>query len=119
MSNDNGLVDEFAKLQEIKKQIDEKINKIRQDIINLAQEKQTDVLFGADKKCSIKEYEKIIYPKDKENFVNLIKNKGLYDRFSSLNYFKLAPAVRKKELDLEILSLIKKEKDFRLSLKDK
>ena len=119
MADDNGLVDEFAKLQEEKKQIDERINNIRKAIIKLAQEKQTDILFGDDKTCSIKEYEKLIYPDDKETFLNLIKQKGLYDKFSSLNYFKLSPVIRKKEIDSDILKLIKFEKDFRLSLKDK
>jgi hypothetical protein len=117
MSNDNGLVDELAKLQEMKKQIDEKIIDLKQNIIKLALEKNTELLFGINNKCSIKEYEKIIYPEDKINFLELIKNKGLYDKFSSLNYFKLAPAVRKMEIDEEILRLIKKEKDFRISLK--
>lgn len=79
-------------------------------------QKNTDLLFGTHKKCSIKEYEKVIYPEDKENFVRLIKDKGLYDRFSSINYFKLNPAVIKGEIDQEILSLIKKEMAFRIFL---
>ncbi len=98
--------------------IEEKLDNIKKEIIGLAQEKNTDVLFFFCKKCSIKEYEKIIYPDDKEGFAELIRSKGLYNKFSSLNYFKLAPAIRKKELDAEILGLIKKEKDFRLSLRD-
>src|SRR3989344_7642165 len=113
MANDNGLVDEFAKLKEERELIDEKIDSVRKAIIKLAQEKQTDILFGNDKNCSIEEYEKAIYPEDKEGFLSLIKQKGLYDKFSSLNYFKLAPAIRKKELDSNILKLIKFEKDFR------
>ncbi|GBE20318.1 hypothetical protein BMS3Abin17_01056 [archaeon BMS3Abin17] len=119
MANDDGLVDEFERIQKLKSEIELKEKEIKIKIIELAKEKNTDILFGTNKKCSVKEYEKIIYPEDKENFVNLIKNKGLYDKFSSLNYFKLAPAVRKKELDSEILDLIKKERDFRISLKDK
>jgi len=119
MTNDNGLIDEFERLQEIKKRTDEKIENLKKEIIKLAQEKQTDVLFGNNKKCTIKEYEKLVYPENKEGFVNLIKIKGLYDKFSSLNYFKLAPAIRKREIDNEILDLIKTEKDFRIALKDK
>jgi hypothetical protein len=118
MSNDNGLVDEFERLQELKKQTEERIEDIKKEIIELAREKNTDTLFGNNKKCSIKEYEKLIYPENKESLIGLIKIKGIYNQFSSLNYFKLAPAVRKKEVDKEILDLIKIEKDFRLSLKD-
>lgn len=119
MANDNGLVDEFEKLQEIKKQIDEKLDKIRQDIINLAQEKQTDILFGNNKKCSIKEYEKIIYPEDKNKIITLLKEKGLWNELSMINYSRFGSMARKKDLDEELINLIKKEKAFMVILKDK
>ena len=108
MSNDNGLVDEFERLQEIKKQIEEKIENLKKEIIKFSQEKNTDILFGNHKKCSIKEYEKVIYPEDKTQILELIKRKGLYNRFSSINYFKLNPVVIRGEIDKEILDLTKK-----------
>lgn len=118
MSNDNGLVDEYAKLQKLNDEINKKIEEIKNKIIALSQEKNIDVLFGTHKKCSIKEYEKVIYPEDKKILIEMIKSKGLYDQFSSLNYFKLSPRIVKQEVDQEIIDLIKKEKAFRLSLKD-
>ncbi|MFH1430888.1 MAG: hypothetical protein ABIG37_00260 [Nanoarchaeota archaeon] len=118
MSNDNGLVDEFAKIQETKKQIEEKEKELKNKIIELSKEKNTDVLFGNNKKCSIKEYDKVIFPEDKTLFVQLIKSKGLYNKFSSVNYLKLSPAIVKDEIDKEIAELTKKEKAFRLSLRD-
>ncbi len=118
MSNDNGLVDEYEKLQNLKKEIDEKIDKLREALIQLAQQKNTDVLFGNHQKCSIKEYEKVIYPEDKSYFLEVIRKKGLYDKFSSLNYFKLGPSILKGQVDKEIIDLIRKEKAFRVSLKD-
>ena len=66
----------------------------------------------------IKEYIKIVYPKDKTLIVTLIKDKGIYDRFSSINYLKLGPAIVKGEVDKDISELTKQEKAFRLSLKD-
>lgn len=118
MANDNGLIDELEKLQNLKKEIEQKEAELRNRIIALAQEKSIDILFGTNKKCSVKEYIKVIYPEDKYLLVNLIKNKGLYEKFSSLNYFKLGPAIIKGEIDLEIARLTKQEKAFRLSLKD-
>ena len=118
MSNDNGLVDEFEKLQNLKKEIESKEAELKGKIIELARQKNTDILFGANKKCSIKEYTKVIYPEDKTFFVELIKKKGFYDKFSSINYLKIGPAIIKGELDKEIIELTKKEKAFRLSLKD-
>ncbi|MBS3155257.1 hypothetical protein J4404_02025, partial [Candidatus Woesearchaeota archaeon] len=81
-------------------------------------EKNTEILFGTNKKCSIKEYEKIVYPENKTLILELIKKKGLYDKFSSINYFKLNPAIIKGNVDKDIIELTKREKAFRLSFKD-
>ena len=116
MSNDNGLVDEYEKLQRLKEEIDKKIEEIREKIIILSKERSADILFGINKKCSIKEYEKIVYPENKTFLIEIIKSKGLYDRFSSLNYFKLSPAIIKGEVEYDIASLVRKEKAFRLYL---
>lgn len=62
MSNDNGLVDEYDRLQCLKKELEEKIEKMRWEIIRLAQNRNTEVLFGTHKKCAIKSYMKVIYP---------------------------------------------------------
>jgi len=118
MSNDNGLIDEFEKLESQRKEIEVKEDELKKKIIELAREKNIGILFGTNKKCSIKEYEKVIYPDDKTIIVELIKKKGLYDKYSSVNYLKLNPAIIKGEVDKEVADLTKKEKAFRLSLKD-
>jgi hypothetical protein len=116
MANDDGLVDEFERLRKLKEEVDQKIEKIRVEIVNLAKLKNTDVLFGTNKKCLIKEYEKIVYPEDKTKIIELIKAKGIYEKYSSINYLKLSPAIIKGALGQEILDLVKKEKAFKLSL---
>jgi len=118
MSNDNGLVDEYEKLESLKKEIEVKEQELKNKIIALAKEKNTEVLFGNKKKCFIKEYAKVVFPEDKTQIVNLIKLKGLYERFSSVNYLKLSPAIIKCEVSKDILDLTKIEKAFRLSLKE-
>ena len=118
MSNDNGLIDEYETLEAKKKEIEQREAELKKKIIELAKQKNTEVLFGNNKKCSIKEYDKIIYPEDKTQILELIKKKGLYDRFSSVNYLKLSPAILKEEIDNEIIGLTKKEKSFRLSFRE-
>ncbi len=118
MTADKEIIDEFDNLQKAKKELEEKEKELRSRIIELAKQKNTNILFGSHKKCSIKEYEKVVYPEDKTRLIELIKNKGIYDKFSSINYFKLSPAIIKGELDNEIEELVKKEKAFRLSLID-
>ncbi len=118
MSNDNGLVDEYENLEKQKKEIEQKEEELKKKIIALAQEKNTDLLFGNHKKCSLKEYYKIIYPEDKTPILELIKKKGLYDRFSSISYLKLNSAMAKGQIDQDITNLTKKEKAWRLSFRD-
>ncbi len=118
MSNDNGLIDEYARLESQKKEIEQKEEELKKKIIELANQKNTEVLFGNNKKCFIKAYEKVVYPDDKTLILELIKKKGLYEKLSSINYIKLGSAITKGEVDKEIADLTKKEKAFRLSLKD-
>lgn len=118
MSNDNGLIDEYESLEKQKKEIVQKEEELKKKLIALAQEKNTEVLFGNHKKCSIKEYIKIIYPEDKTPIIELIKKKGIYDRFSAISYLKLNSAIIKEQVDKEISDLTKKEKAFRLSFRD-
>ena len=117
--NNKILVDEYDNLQNIKKDIENKIEKVKKELISLSITNNTNILFGTHKKCSIKEFEKVIYPEDKEILISTIKNKGLYEQFSSLNYFKLGPKILKGEIDKDIIDLVKKERDFRISLIDR
>lgn len=116
---DRELVDEYDKLQNAKKEIEDKIENLRRAIFDLAKQKNTQILFGTHKKCSVKEFEKVVYPEDKTLLIEMIKRKGLYDKFSSINYLKLGPKILKGEVDSEIIELVRKEKGFRVSLIDR
>lgn len=118
MANDEGLVDEYEKIQKLKEELELKEKEIREKIIELAKKKNTEILFGSHSKCSIKEYEKIVYPEDKTQIINLMKQKGIYESYSTLNYMRLNSAITKGNVTEEIVKLVKKEKAFRLSLKD-
>ena len=118
MINDDGLVDEFEKLENLKKEIEQKEEELKKKLIELAKQKNAEVLFGMHKKCFIKEYEKIIYPEDKNLLIKIIKEKGLYEGLSQLNYPRLSSKIIKNELDEEIIGLIKKQKEFRIMLRD-
>lgn len=111
------LVDEFAKLKQSIKEAEEKIEELKNDLIEFTKQKKIDMVFGTEKKCSVKEYENVIFPEDKkEELIKLLKDKGIYEEFSLLNYFKLKPSILKKEVDEDIIKLTGKEKAYRLSL---
>ena len=117
--NEKSLVDDFVLLQKKQKVIEDEIELIKKQIIAFAKQNNTSFLDGTNKKCSVKEFEKVVYPEDKTKLINLIKAKGVYEQFSSINYFKLGPRILKNEVDKEIIDLIRKEKGFRISLIDK
>ena len=117
MSNDNGLVDEYEKLENLKKDI-ELEEELKKKIIDLAREKNTDILFGNHKKCSIKEYGRVVYPEDKTSLLELINKKGLYSEISSVSYPKLNSRILKGQIDKEVIDLVRIEKAFRLSLRE-
>jgi len=111
------IVDEFKKLQDMKKDIEVKLQTLKDNIIKLAIENNTDKLLGTKFLCSVKEYEKVVYPDNKSELIEMIKSKGIYEQFSSINYLKLGPKIVGGEVDKEIVDLVNKEKAFRLSLK--
>ena len=119
MSNDNGLIDELDKIEKLKIDLEKKELEIKKKIIELAKKLNTEVLFGNNKKCVIKEYVKIVYPEDKTIIISLMKQKGIYDNYSMINYMRLNSAITKNEVVQEVVDLIKKEKAFRVSLRDK
>ena len=101
MSNDNGLVDEFENLEKQKKELEQKEDDIKKKLIELAKQKNTEVLFGNHKKCFIKEYEKVIYPEDKSILTKVIKKKGLYeDLYQTIKYFRFS---KQSNAEFEIL----------------
>ncbi|MEK6824257.1 MAG: hypothetical protein AABX12_01825 [Nanoarchaeota archaeon] len=118
MSNDNGLVDEYEKLQSLKKEIEAKEEELKTKIIELAKQKNTSLLFGSKMKCSIKEYDKVVYPEDKTDLIDLMKQKDIYNKYSMINYMGFNSAIIKGIVDKEITDLIKMEKTQRLSLKE-
>jgi len=114
------FVDEFseikAKLSELKKQEEE----FRGKLIEFAKQKQVDMIYGSNTKASVKEFDKIVMPedtKDKEAFIQLMKDKGVYEECSMVCYPRLNSKVLKGEIEDEIKDKIKIEKDWRVSLR--
>jgi len=117
LSSDTQLIDSLSELQIQKKQIEEKIKSIREELVTLAKQKRTDTLIGSKMRASIKEYMKIIYPEEtKDALITTLKEKGLYEEFMHLNRFKLTPRIMKNQVDPEIIKLTERELAYRVSL---
>tara|TARA_Y100000310_G_scaffold328113_1_gene395667 strand:+ start:1452 stop:2603 length:1152 start_codon:yes stop_codon:yes gene_type:complete len=112
------IVDEYSHLQTQKKEVQTKLADVKIKLVDFAKQKELNMVYGSNKKASVKQYSKVVYPENKEDFVNLVKEKGLYDEFSSLNYLKLGPRILKNAVDKDIIDLTHKEEDYRVSLSD-
>jgi hypothetical protein len=118
-SIDKSLVDELDNLNKQQKEIEDKINNIKSELINIAKLENKELIFGTHKMCSVKPYDKIIYPEDKTTLTNLIKSRGLYEDLSMLNYSRISSKINKKELSQDIVNFVRIEKDFKVSLIDR
>ena len=112
------LVDEYSSLEVEKELIESKLEEVKQKIIDFSKQKNAMIVYGTDKKATVKEETKISF-EDKEKLVDVLKQKGLYDEYSMISYPKLNSKVLKNEIDKEIISLSKREKDYKLSLSKK
>lgn len=118
---DDGLkiVDEFSELKIKKKEIEGKEEELKGKLIDFATQFKVDMIYGSNNMAKVKEYEKIVLPEDekeREAFIQLLKDKGLWEDFSSINFMKLQSRALKDELDKSVNEKLDRETDFRISL---
>ena len=115
------LVDELDKLNRARKDAEVKIENLKSEIAKIAKLEGRNFVNGTHKVCSVKEYDKVIYPEDKDSFTKLVKEKGIYEYFSQVNYSRLSSAIVRKDINInkEILDNVRIAKDFRVVLIDK
>ena len=110
------LVDEYSEIKTKLAELKEKEDEIVGKIIDYAKQFEVDVVYGSNRKCSVKEIEKCLIPEDKEAFITLLRDKGLYETYSMICYPKINSGVIKGEIDEEICDKCEVVKDYRLSL---
>jgi len=103
------MVDELGILEEQKKQAGQRIEELKEKVIAFAQQKGLEVVWGTEKKASVKPFDRIEYPKTEE-FEELLKKKG-YDVFV-INYSKFLSKIIKKQVDIEVLNQVKSERGW-------
>ncbi len=110
------LVDEFSEVKTKLSEYKKAEEKFKENLINYSKQFGIDVVYGSNKKCSVKEIDKIILPEDKEKLIELMKKKGVWDEMSSINFMRFQSRVLKDEIDKDIKKEVEIGKDFRLSL---
>ena len=112
--NSRKLVDECGRLEKEKKEIESKINEIKEKLIKFAVDNKIEVIFGKENKASVKEYVKIVYPEDKEELKETLKKMKIFNDYVTLNYMKLNSDILKEKINLG--KIVKKEKGYSIRL---
>ena len=116
------LVDEYSEIKTKLIELKKSEEKFKEDLIKFSKQFDVDVVYGSNQKCSIKEFDRIVLPKDKklrEKFLQLLKDKGIYEECSMLCYPKINKRIIKGEIEEDINKMVDIEKDFRLTLTKK
>ena len=113
------MVDEYSKLQLVKKNAEEKMEELKDEIILFAKQKGIEVVFGSNKKAAVREYLSVVLPEDKTKLIALLKKKGLYDVYSMICYSRLNSDAIKGEIDSDVDKMVDKEKGYRVSLSNR
>ncbi len=109
------LVDEFSEIKLKKKELEDREDVLKKELIEFAKQKNLNVVYGSNMKCGVKEFDKIVLPEDKAELIKLMKEKGVWDEVSMINFMGFQSKVLKGQLD-EIKNMVDVIKDYRLSL---
>lgn len=105
------LVDELAVLAEQKKELEAKINAIKQGLIDYAKQIGVEVVFGSEKKANISMSSDIAFPakhsEERAEMIKLLKSEGLWEKVEDLDVFALKKIVHNREWDDDILNKLK------------
>jgi len=118
---DDGLkiVDEFSEINLKLKELKEKKEEFEGKLIDFSKQFKVDIVYGSNSMAKVKEIEKVILPEDEKEkviFIQLLKDKGLWEEFSMICYPKINSQVLKGEMDNEVKSMISIGEDYRISL---
>ncbi|MCX6803045.1 MAG: PD-(D/E)XK nuclease family protein, partial [Candidatus Diapherotrites archaeon] len=114
------LVNSFAVLKEKEREVEEELTLVKDDLILFSKQEKIDVIYGSNKKVSVKEYEKfIIEDENKQKAEELLKKHGLFEQFTLVSWAKLNSQIAEDNIPKDIAKLAKKEKDYRVSLSKK
>jgi putative RecB family exonuclease len=131
--NDSGvkLVNQYVKLKEEQKEYnheaDEKLEKLKEALIEFCKKNEIEIVVGSDNKISVKEYSSLKFPSkntpEREELIEALTKMKKLDEVTDLDIYALAKVVKEKEWDEKELKILEKfeatDKGFRLSVRKK
>ncbi len=105
------LVDEISVLSEQKKELEEKIDAIKQYLIAYAKQIGVEVVFGSGKKATVSISNDIEYPAkhsdERAELISLLKQEGLWGDVEDLDIFALKKIIHNREWSDAVLNKLK------------
>ena len=105
------LVDELSVLSEQKRDLEERIDAIKQDLIAYAKQIGVEVVFGSGKKATVSISKDIEYPakhlEERAELINLLKQEGLWGDVEDLDLVALKKIVHNREWSDDVLNKLK------------
>ncbi|MFH0961839.1 MAG: PD-(D/E)XK nuclease family protein [archaeon] len=98
----SNLADSYAKLKSQTRLLDEELEKIREAILKFSEENKVDNLFGREFVAKVRRDEVIGFPKEgkeRDEFVALLKEKGIWEKVEEFNQFALRRMIIEGEID--------------------
>ncbi len=106
------LVNDFASLHKEVKEKEEKMDKIKDALVEFAKQKEVEVVFGSDMKAFVKSYPKLSFPKkdddNRDKFFEMVKKIGLWNKLAVVDVYELAKMINKGEINEELKKLLDK-----------
>jgi len=113
------LVDEFSEIKKLLYDLNKREERLRGSLVEFAKQKKIDTIYGSNMKASVKAFDKIVMPEDKEELFNLMKTKGIWDDFAAINFMKFQSGVVRGNVDDDIKKLVEIVKAWRVSVSKK
>ncbi len=113
------LVDEFGEIKKLLYDLKKREDRLKGSLVEFAKQKNVDTIYGSNMKASVKEFDKIVMPEDREELIKLMKKKGIWDDFASINFMKFQSGVVKGNVDDDIKKLVDVVKAWRVSVSKK
>ncbi|MBS3100093.1 PD-(D/E)XK nuclease family protein [Candidatus Pacearchaeota archaeon] len=113
------LVDEFSEVKNKLKEFEDKQDALKADLIEFARQKGVNVVYGSNQKASIKEFDKLVFPENEEDYhklIELLKSRGHWEECSMICYPRIQGKAVRKEFHPDIMEKLRLEKDKRISL---
>ena len=113
------LVDEFSEIKKLLYDLKKREERLRGSLVEFAKQKKIDTIYGSNMKASVKEFDKIVMPEDKEELIALMKKKGIWDDFAAINFMKFQSGVVKGNVEDDVVRLVEIVKAWRVSVSKK